>query len=685
MARLPIYRSLTDPRQGASIDLPRASEEAFGAGFGASLQRAGGLIEQRGRRMAAEAEEKADNAAMTEAARLFEEANAATIKGLQDLRDGAPEDGAGHVDRALADLDKRRDDVLGRLQGNEKARSWAERGFIRLRGDVEVKEAGFAAGLRANKVVSDYSSARDLAANGLFTNPDRAGLDATISAHDEVVDGLTVSAEVKAKLKAENRALMAEQYARGLAERDPYRLRAEIDSGAMNALLKPDQLAEMRNRADTEVRGREAQARMEEAARRQAIAAARAAAQQAERDRRDAARDYVDGIYVAAQAGVPVPMATMAEAARISAQLGNPGKSVAITTLGVRNEVNVRYGNMSPVLLQQEEQRLSAAIAKAGPNADPAMIAARDQLRTLRAAQRDGTRTDLLGWEARYGAEIPALDPADPASFQRRAQTAKAAGRRYGVRPQPLTSTEADAYARLFAEGSPAQKAAAARELALFGPLARDAAVQVGSRSSPTMAFGIALAAQGNSVAAGDLFAGAEYLKAKPDLAPKDEVDARFIDTMGDAFRYMPDAVPHVKAAATAIYAARWGREGGTEWRGKAWDAGLRMALGAVRGSDGRDRGGIGSWNGEPVVLPVGVTQEAFENGIAAITDESLKRRPTMRPVGARGEDISADAIRRGKLYAAGADAYYVVLDGATAPLRRADGDLFRLYVRAKP
>jgi hypothetical protein len=682
MARIPIYQRQTSAAVGTQLDLPRASAEAFGGGFGASLERAGGQMRQREMRAEREAQEAADNSAMTEAALAVERAQADINKRALAARESAGADGSGHAEAVLTYLDERSGEVLGAIS-NPRARQWAELRLTSLRGDVDVREAGWAAGLRAAKTAGDYSMARDVAANGLFTAPDRRQLDTTVAQHEQLVDGLALPADVKAKLKAENRAQFAESYAQGLAERDPYALRGEIDGGSLNALLNPDAIATLRNRADGEIRGREAQVRAEQAQRRAEARAAEAAAREAARAQRAADKDWADGIVAASREGVPIPMDVMRRAASVYARQGNPGAALTAATIGTRNAVNTQYGRMSPVELQRAEQQLSTEIAKAGASADPTMIAARDQLRTLRARQHDVTRTDLLGWAAQQGTSIPDLDPANPDSFRQRGDIARNAARTYRAPVQPLRSTEVDAFAETFATGSAQQKMQAARTLSLFGRDATAAAAQV-AKKDQLAGWAIGLSSQGRFAAAQDLFNGADYLRSTPKLAPKDKVDERWAGLVGDMFRFWPAAGQAAKAAATNIYAARWGRDGGTDWRHQAFDAGTDMAFGGIVGADGVKRGGLGEWAGAPLPLPSGVSQEQFDRTLMNLTDGQLRSVAGLRPVGERGQDISAEAVKRGRLYPAGDGHYYVVLPGATNPLRRPDGQLFALRVGQK-
>jgi hypothetical protein len=676
MARIPTYRSQVAAEVGTRLDLPRVDASHFGGQVGHGLQRMGQAIAAREEKEQRESENAQRLAKLND----FVGLRTATAADRQEARRNMAPDGAEHREGLLKRFDERAAAFMGgvtspKLQAEYQAR------VAELRADLDLDEGAYVVGVQAHKAASDFDTAVSTAANDLAIAGSERGLAQSVALFRENLAAIPqLNAEQKSKLEKLATNRLSRSFIEGLAERDPYKAREILRSGKLNSLIDADNMTGITNRVDSEIRGREAQARAEEAARRAEARAAAAAAREAERDRREAARDYVGGISAALSAGVPVPMDTVRQAARMAGSLGNPGQSVAIAVLGTKAAVNQQFGRMSPVELQFNEQALSAQIAKDGANADPTAIAARDQLRDLRQAQRKAASEDLLGWEAQYGQQIPTLDGNDPDSFRRRGAIATSAARRYGVKPSPLTSTEADAFTLQLTTGTPQQKMVAVSQLSQFGPYTKDAARQVAAKD-PVAGWAIGLAGQGRLAATQDLFQGADYLKAQPKLAPKDKVDERFTALIGPAFRFMPGASGPAKAAATQIYAARWGRSGGADWRAPAFDAGVRMALGAVRGADGVERGGLGEWRGVPVVLGAGVSQEDFDGSMARLTDERLKAAAGLRPVDDRGRDVSAETIRGGALYSAGDGRYYVVLPGASTPLRRPDGKLFALRI----
>ncbi|MFN3287816.1 MAG: hypothetical protein ACK40H_05155 [Sphingomonadaceae bacterium] len=265
MARLPEYRPLMDPAAGTRLDLPRANAGAFGAQVGDALMTTGQRLQSLAEARQRQQQQRDENAALTDAARRAAELEAQIERVRMEARETAAADGAGHADAVLGRFDRLAADLGAEIQ-TDNARQWWERQIIRARGQLDSQEFGFEAGLRAQKVVDDFSSARDLSANNLFTNPSREALDAKIESFGAIVDQLQIPAGARSKLKSETREAFGMFYALGRAERDPYGLRQEIDQGELNDIVRPQDLARIRNAADREIRGIQAQMRASMAA-----------------------------------------------------------------------------------------------------------------------------------------------------------------------------------------------------------------------------------------------------------------------------------------------------------------------------------------------------------------------------------------------------------------------------------
>jgi hypothetical protein len=681
MARIPQYQSRIDPRVGAEVNLPRANADMFGAGLGESLQRAGGQMAVRQERQRREAEEAAENAQLTEAARAFEEANAAIAKERLTRRESAPETGEGHAEGVLASFDAQRAAALERVT-SPKAKDWLDRQFIRVRGDIDVQESGFAAGLRASKVVGDYSASRDLAANALFTMPERKGLDTTIAAHDELVDGLRLPADAKAKLKAENRNAFAEQYARGLSELDPYALRAEIDKGDLNALLQPDALAALRNRADSEIRGREAQARMERNQRRAEQRAAEAEAKRAQRDEAQAIegriRDYADFVAAGGQADP----AEIAEVAGAAARLGNAGLARRVAILGEKAGTTIALRGATPRQTQDAINGLTAEIAKGGRNV-VGLKARLDAALDFKGAQDRGLNTDPLSYATTQGiVALAPLDPADRTSVRSRLEAARVTRSRYGGPLAVLTDEETAEYGARLRSGDANQRLTALNELRALGSEGSAAALRQIGKNNPVMARTGALLATGGGIqAARTILDGSDALRNKQVVAPQTDAYPIVRETVGRSLRFLPELESQIPETARAFYAGFKAQNGEADWSPDQMGQSTNTVLGAVRGRDGQVRGGLGERRGATVLLPDGKTDAEFNAMMDRLTVANTPE--PLQPVWSNGKPVTDAQLRNARPFAIGGGRYVLATDRAGENIiMRRNGRPFEVLVR---
>jgi len=682
MPRIPGYERQVDPRVGASFDAPRVGPDAFGAQVGDVLQAIGGRMQQVDERKRREAEAAADDAAAVDAARLFEETNAAAEKARATLREQASGDGAGHAETVLSDFDRRRDAALEGIT-NPKARKWAELQFIRLRGNLDVQESGYAAGLRATKIVTDYSTARDLAANALYTRPDPERLVETLTAHRALVAGLSVSEEIKGKLNAENVDRFGSSYVQGLAERDPYEARRQIDGGALNAVLNPEDMARLRNRVDTEIRGREAQARMEENQRRAEARAAQAEARRAQAEARAAflnvARDLQDGLA----AGVNYSPAEIAAVSGQAARLpGGQALARNIATLGEKNATLTELRGARPVEVQTAINGLTAELAKGGANA-PVIKARLDAALAFKAKQDSELRTDPLSYATTQGVvALAPIDFADPASLARRGKDAWAVKARYGGPLTVLTDEEAADFGARLSSADPNQKMQALRQLRAMGSTGAAAAMRQIAPQKPVEArAGVLLGTAGGVPVARTILDGQALLKDNPKLVPETNARRVAATDMGAAFKFFPDLAMQIPDTARAYYAGWKQREGEEGFDALNFRQSLNAAAGGVRGNDGVMRGGLGKRSGHVVLLPDGKSETEFNTALeglsAAATPAALK------PVWADGSEVSDAQLRSARPFAVGPGRYFLATDamGNNLIMRR-NGQPFEVLVK---
>jgi hypothetical protein len=657
---------------GGGIDTPQASPAAFGAGVAVALDNLQTtLLRQREVERARQREEAAVQTGVQLA-----EFDLATADAATRLRETAPADGTGHREAALTDYDARAATLLDGITDPE-VRGRAQVQIAQGRTRLATGEGEFEAKRRVDNMFGGVKKSTDIYRAALFTKPVEQDLIVAMQRQDDVISALNAPDALKEQYRTEVRKDLTLSYAKGLAEFAPYELRDKIRGGFFNNILTDDDLGPLHNRADTEIRTREtiarAEARAAEAERRAAEAAARAQA-----------AAVVDDTRAAIAAGIPVPQAAINQAANLAGQLGRPGAQMTIVTMGVRNLVNTNYAKFSPVQLQNHANALSAEIAKAGENANPAMIAERDQTLTLLDKQRTALRNDPLSWATRAGvvAATP-LNPADPASFTKRWQDTRAAAQHFGSQPMPLTLPEVESMAELWNTGSPKQRAAALLQLRQFGQDGAIAAARQIAPRDPAAAHVLSLSflpGGGGQQNVGDYFTGNELRTANPKLVPQAAVNVEIDSELGDALRYAPPLKAVVPAVAANLTAARISRQGMAYSRA-ALKGGLQSALGGQIGSDGIMRGGLGLDNqGGTVVLPKGVSQDDFNTALEKIDDAALARNPAAAPVDPRGKPYPAVEIKNGRLFAVGDGRYYVHgRDGK--PIGAANGELFVLRI----
>lgn len=675
MARIPIYTRQVGPEAGTAIDLPRMSADATVGALGDGLARLGWRMDQSQARRAAEA----DNQAVTDAGLKIATFEAETAKAAQQARATAPADGAGHAEAVLADFDARRAALIDSID-NPRARTWAERQLIEARGRLDVSESGYARGLAAQKVAGDFQQQRDLVQNNLYTSPTRANLDAALAAQESLIGNLAVPADLKQKLAEETRQGLALSYAQGLAERDPYQLRSVVDGGQLNALLDPQAMAALRNRADSEIRGREAAARAEAAQRRAEQAAAEREARAAERERASALMDLGRDIQAGLSAGVVYAPAEVAQVVGAVARLPG-GKALArnVALLSEQNATAVALRGASPVQLQDSINGLTAAAAAGGRDA-PVLQARLAAAKAAQAAQKSGLAADPLSYATTQGVvALRPLAPGDAASARQRVVDARKVKARYGGPLTVLTDEEAAAYQSRLWSGDANQRMAALTELRSLGSEGSAAALRQIGRGRPVEAqAGRLLGSPAGAQTAGMILKGMDRIKADPKAVPSaasaNEVAG---DALGNALKFLPDLRAAIPDTARAYLAGI----GGGDDEGWLKRVMRSAASGGWRGGDGIVRGGIGARRGHDVLLPDSVSEDGFNDAMDRLSAGHLPA--DLRPVWSNGKPVDDATLRRAYPFAVGDGRYVLAADPDGERLfRMPDGKPWQVQVK---
>jgi len=154
----------------------------------------------------------------------------------------------------------------------------------------------------------------------------------------------------------------------------------------------------------------------------------------------------------------------------------------------------------------------------------------------------------------------------------------------------------------------------------------------------------------GGRVIEGRSLIGASY-------TPPRTLDASIMATLGQAMVLMPPASRNnVVAAARSLYAYHASRDNVPDTAESRPDASrirrmLHLAMGATTRSDGQLQGGLGEWEGSPILLNPRITQREFDTVMAGLRTTGLTSRD--------GTRISGEALRRDYVPVLQADGRY--------------------------
>ncbi len=671
MARIPVQRD--DLRQTPGF--APASADAFGAETNEALYRAGRAI-QNSELAAIELETK----------RQIDSEQAAAAKGLAELEAGyagweieaqqkAAPDGAGYAETAKAEFEKRRDAWLQSITRPE-IRNWAEERAASLGGRADVSAFGFQAAARSAKLATDMGAAIDLAANNVYTKPTAEGLRDALLTNISAIDALTATPEVKAQLTTRAKGRLALSYLQGLREQQPYEARDVVKSGALNGLLDADQLSSIGNSIDSEIKSREAAARAEQAAaRREAREAARAA--------KDAARDRLEGLRFDLDAGVPVDPRVIGDVVSQARSAGLSGTN-SVLAAGMKNALNLEWRGARPADMQARINVLESEARAKGGDVAPAVLIERDHLQALLGRANAAVKSDPLSYAAQAGVAVPPIDAANPASFRARERAAATTKARFGGAYTVLTDEEAAERAGVWGTGSAAERMAVLDELSGFqGPYRAAAFRQVAGKDPVLGHAGWLLARPGGQTKARDIVAGQEILKANPKLAPVAEARDEARAVLGGALDRIPGAKLGVGDAARALYAARASRNGLDEFRPEVFERYVSSVLGENRGADGVQRGGLGAYRDEPVLLPSFMSADEFEGSLRRATAADFARAAGGKAaVWPDGRPVADAVLQRARVQAVGDGLYELRPGSGRGTLYDADGKPFVIDMR---
>ncbi|QJQ31827.1 hypothetical protein GV829_04660 [Sphingomonas lacunae] len=624
-----VYRPQIAP-QMTSGALPTANPDSFGAGIGDAIAGIGMDIGQRAVREARmEAERKRDidvSQAMAGLATLRGELDAADNEARMTARAGAP----GHA-AAMGQLFDERAAALLDSIGDPDVRARFAPQIAAARASFVSEADAFERGQTVRATVDNVGVAGNAFAN-------RAARAATPEALQTEIDGFTASINALS-LDGRTKAELTRQYrqqavAGWVGNRPPEQIGPLLASGAFDAELTPQQQDALRNGADVEIRRRELAAQAE----------ARAAAA--------AAKEEIDQLQREAADGIPIDPARLDRARANAATYGFTGDAYDMAKLAVKDALNREFRSATPLQIEQRLRALNGQIAQAGERAEPAWIIARDHLQSMLGARTTQVDNDPQAFGAALGIQYEPIDLSNRSSVGRRVAAARATAEATGrppvyLSPQEVTQIQADM-------DTPTGRRQALATAQAFMGVDPQAVRQVATQLAPNDELFIHAAGLpgqvGGQVLEGRSLIGNSY------TAPR-ALDAGLQQAIGAAMALMPpQSRNNVLAAARSLYAYHASRDNVPDTAESRVDPAralrmLHLATGATTRSDGQRQGGIGNWEGQPVLLNPRLTQREFESRMASLRTTGLFMRD--------GTEISGEMLRTNYLPVMQADGRY--------------------------
>ena len=358
-------------------------------------------------------------------------------------------------------------------------------------------------------------------------------------------------------------------------------------------------------------------------------------------------------------------------AKRVSAY-GDQGYAARLDAALAKIELRDRFGGGDPATLQSWINETRTAIGAGKPDSPAAvreLAAAEDLLSTM---NRELAR-DPLSWAARMRTvPIQAIRFDDAESMRQRANAARAVSAHYGTPVKFLTDEETRQFTGTLASLGPDEKLKAFDQIqAGFGvdtPRVMDEIVKEAPlfvHAGGLSKFGAHQARTAREVLAGEQAMG-EGNKVLP--SPTDRA-IWTADALGAATGMSSETRSVIIDAAEAIYTARALRLGlDPTDLGRAedlWKEAISDAAGRGYAASGTATGGLGRWNGRPVILPPNVSEDVFEKVIHDAQDGELYSvSGRMPPIYADGTLLTARDLRDADLIAISAGRYIVDTDG---------------------
>lgn len=232
--------------------LPEASANAFGAGIGDAIERAGSEVQASSIRAMELDRERQRQADLSQQSAAYAQWAGEYRINVEDLKDKAEPDGAGHVDNVRNLGRTSGDQFLGGIQ-DPKVRAHFAPLVEGVVADQSVDADVYARGLRLKSIGEGQRDATDGWSSQLLLHPEPTGLKAAIEERTSTINALEAPPEIKQKLLKEALDTVEFNYGQGLTRADPTGAKAVFDSGYLSHLT-PEHRLQLLNANDTDIR-----------------------------------------------------------------------------------------------------------------------------------------------------------------------------------------------------------------------------------------------------------------------------------------------------------------------------------------------------------------------------------------------------------------------------------------------
>lgn len=567
----------------------QASPDAFGAGIGDAIDVAAGTV----RKLRADQD-------ISNFSASFAKARADNDQTLRDLQNGAPAGGDGYHEAVVQHLDGQGQQLLAGIR-DPNVRRQAQTQWEDYVSQQSGRAFEWQAGAAAAKTVLDAKTTMDVGGNRIQTSSDPSTY-ADESGHWETyVQSLTgIDEDTRAKLAREGHAQLAISQNDMLTNTNPLAAISAIDAGHYNDVVSPEQLQSMRRSADV--------------ARWRYLSQQKAADAQA----KELERKSIEADTAELKAGRGTPEQWYALAQRSDA-IGDAAKGVEAKSQGSQIAAAEAWRGATPVERQAEIARLAAKPTLSQDEGDT--------LKGLEGQQRYVDSIPAIQ-RAAYatGTSYPTIQWNDPDSIKARATAVAAAQQRYGGKPDFLLPGEEQPLKQLIASPQRSDRVAAAMAMGAAGPYAGSILDQVAPQDHAFRSATLLSVLPNGEALMEKALKAPDAIRAnpaifKPAKSPTGKEGPNFDTIFGQTFGSALEALPSAQRAAVydnarALYAATAGDNGWGELHpGEVMRQGY-FAIGGRETGQGW-AGGFGNWNGQPVMLPVGMAQQEFDRRVS--------------------------------------------------------------------